>query len=70
MGIINSAMRKRLPAADFGLPGQRKYPMPDAAHAQNAEARATQQVKRGNLTPAQQSEIDAKARKILGKGKR
>lgn len=30
--------RKELPDSDFGLPGRREYPMPDAAHVRAAEA--------------------------------
>ena len=43
--------------------------MADASHATNAKARATQQEKKGNITPAQKAEIDAKADRKLGKGK-
>ncbi len=67
MGILSTKRRKGLPKADFGLPGQRKYPMPDKAHAANAKARATQQVKAGNLSPAAAAKIDAKANRKLGK---
>lgn len=64
---LTSKQRKKLPASTFGLPGERKYPMPDRSHAANAKARATQQVKRGNLSPASKAKIDAKANRILGK---
>lgn len=67
MGIIDTARRNALPAQTFGLPGQRKYPMPDASHAANAKARATQQENKGNLSPAQKAQIDAKANRILKK---
>jgi hypothetical protein len=67
MGIIKAARRAALPATTFGLPGQRKYPMPDASHAANAKARATQQEKAGNLTSAQKAAVDAKANRVLGK---
>jgi hypothetical protein len=60
-------MRKKAPADEFGLPGQRKYPMPDKAHAADAKARATQQESAGRLSPAQKATIDAKANKVLGK---
>jgi hypothetical protein len=63
---LNEAARKRIPKSDFGEPGSRKYPMPDRSHAANAKARATQQVKRGNLSAAQASKIRAKANRILG----
>ncbi len=66
-GIIKAARRKAMPAQTFGLPAERKYPMPDASHAANAKARATQQEKAGNLTPAQKAAIDAKANRVLKK---
>jgi len=49
------------------MPGERKYPMPDASHAADAKARATQQVAKGNLSPASAAKIRAKANRILGK---
>ncbi len=64
---LTTKKRKALPASTFGLPGERKYPMPDRSHAANAKARATQQVNRGNLSPASKAKIDAKADRILGK---
>lgn len=67
MGLLTTRKRSALPKSDFGLPGSRKYPMPDASHAANAKARATQQVKAGNLSPASASKIKAKANRILGK---
>jgi len=42
----------------------RKYPMPDRAHAANAKARATQQVKKGNLSASEAAKITAKADKV------
>ena len=30
--------RKKLRPSDFGIPGQREYPMPDAAHVRAAES--------------------------------
>lgn len=65
-GVLNAAKRKALPKSTFGLPGSRKYPMPDRSHAANAKARATQQVKAGNLSPSSASKIRAKANRILG----
>lgn len=66
MGVLNAKKRSSLSSQTFGLPAQRKYPMPDKSHAANAKARATQQVAAGNLTPAQKAEIDAKANQKLG----
>jgi hypothetical protein len=39
--------REKLKKSQFGLPGKRKYPMPDAKHAANAKGRAKQQLKKG-----------------------
>lgn len=69
MAKLKPDARNALPATTFGLPAQRKYPMPDASHAVNAKARATQQVAAGNLAPAQKASIDRKADGILHKGK-
>ena len=69
MAELRSRTRDKLPKSEFGLPGSRKYPMPNASHAANAKARATQMVKAGKLSPASKAQIDAKANRILGKGK-
>lgn len=66
MGIINAAQRHALPSEQFGLPAQRAYPVNDRAHAANAKARATQQVRAGNLSPSAKAQIDAKANRVLG----
>ena len=42
MARLSTSKKKAEPKSDFGLPKQRKYPMPDAAHARNAKARASQ----------------------------
>jgi len=65
MPKLTTKARKKLPKSDFGLPSEKKYPMPDKAHAANAKARASQQVKKGNLTVSQEKKIVAKANKIL-----
>jgi hypothetical protein len=41
--------------------------MPDKSHARNAKARASQQVKKGNLTATEKKKIDRKADRVLGK---
>ncbi len=63
---LKAAARKKIPSSKFGLPGQRKYPMPDRAHAANAKARATQMVKRGKLSGSEAAEIRRKANRMLG----
>jgi len=67
MAKLKSAERNKLPASEFGEPGKRKYPMPDKAHAANAKARAAQQVKKGKMSKTEESKIDAKADRKLGK---
>jgi hypothetical protein len=66
MAKLSSSDRKSIPSSHFGLPAERKYPMPDRSHAANAKARASQQEKKGNITPAQEKTIDAKADRVLG----
>lgn len=64
-GQLTASNRRHIPAREFGLPQERKYPMPDKSHAANAKARATQMVKRGKLTRAQAAKIRAKADRKL-----
>lgn len=63
---LKAATRNKIPSSKFGLPGQRKYPMPDKSHAANAKARATQMMSKGKLSPASASKIRAKANRMLG----
>ena len=69
MANLKSSKRNKLPKSDFGLPGSRRFPMEDRAHAANAKARATQMVNRGLLSPSSAAKIKAKANKVL-KGKK
>lgn len=69
MAKLTTAKRKNLKKSTFGMPGERKYPMPDRSHAANAKARAQQQYNKGSLSKSSLSTIDAKANKILGKKK-
>lgn len=66
MAKLTSNKRNKLTKVEFGLPGSRKFPMPDKSHAANAKARATQMVKAGKLSPSDKSKIDSKANKVLG----
>ena len=63
---LKAATRNAISSGQFGLPGSRKYPMPDKSHAANAKARATQMVSKGKLSPSAASRIRAKANRILG----
>jgi hypothetical protein len=67
MSKLTTKARKALPASVFKGP-DKSYPIPpgDRAHAANAKARATQQLAKGNLTPAQAAKIRAAANKVLG----
>ena len=69
MAKLTSKGRDKLSENTFGLPGSRRYPMPDKAHAAVAKARATQMVDAGKLSPSSAAQIKAKANKVLGKKK-
>jgi hypothetical protein len=69
MATLTTKKRNALPKSDFAQPGKRAYPMPDASHAANAKARATQAVKAGRMSPSTAEKIDAKANKVLKRGK-
>lgn len=62
---LTSGQRARLAGSTFGLPGQRAYPMPDAAHAANAKARAAQEANAGRLSANDKARIDSKADRML-----
>ena len=64
---MSARRRNSLKKSQFGLPGSRKYPMPDKAHAANAKARATQQFKKGKISASTRAKINAKANRVLGK---
>lgn len=70
MAKLTTKQRKKIPKSEFGIPSERKYPMPDKSHAANARARATQMVAKGKLSKAEEKKIDKKANKILNKGEK
>lgn len=65
MAKLSEKQRDKLPDSKFGLPDERKYPMPDESHARNAKARAEQQLEKGNLSASDKRQIDRKADRIL-----
>ena len=67
MAKLTTAKKKSEPKSDFGLPEERKYPMPDKAHARNAKARASQEENAGKLSGADKKKVDSKADKVLKK---
>lgn len=67
MATLSAKKRDSLKPSQFGLPDERKYPMPDKSHARNAKARASQQEEAGNLSATDKKKIDTKADRILDK---
>jgi hypothetical protein len=67
MAELTEKKRDSLKSSQYGLPEERKYPMPDKSHARNAKARASQQKDKGNLTASEKAKIDRKADRILNK---
>lgn len=70
MAKLTTKKRNALPKDEFALPGKRAYPVPDASHAKNAKARASQAVNAGRMSAGAEAKIDAKANKVLGKKKK
>ena len=66
---LTTAKRKKIPKNEYGLPAEKKYPMPDRKHAANAKARASEMKKKGKLSSSNEAKINAKANKILAKNK-
>jgi hypothetical protein len=69
MARLSTKARDSMPAKKFGEPGKRAYPMPDKSHAANAKARASEMEHKGKLSASEKAKIDAKADKVLKKGK-
>ena len=70
MAKLTAKKRNALPKSDFALPGIEKYPVNDKSHAKNAKARASEMEKKGKLSMSSKEKIDAKAHKVLAKGKK
>lgn len=66
MAVLKAKARNALAKTSFGLPAERKYPMPDASHARNALARASQEKNAGKLSQSQYNQVAAKAHAKLG----
>ena len=61
MARLTAAKRNALPASDFAIPSERKYPINDAAHRANAKARAAGQANKGAISGATKRKIDVRA---------
>lgn len=70
MSKLTTKERKNIPKKEFGLPGEKKYPIPNKSHARNAKARASQMVKKGKLSESSKEKIDSKADRMLDKNSR
>ena len=68
MAELDAKSRDKLPAKAFAEPDKRAYPVEDKPHARNAKARASQAVKAGRMSKAEQAKIDKKADAVLKKG--
>jgi len=64
MAKLTTKKRNSLPKSDFALPKERKYPINDKSHADNAKARAQQQFNKGNISRSTLKKIDTKASKV------
>ena len=65
MAKLTTRDREKIPAKKFAEPEKRAYPIEDKAHARNAKARASQAVKAGRMSKAEEREIDEKADAVL-----
>ena len=61
MSKLTTAQRNALPAKDFAIPSERKYPIEDEAHRQNAKARASEMEHKGKLSASTEKKVFAKA---------
>ena len=57
MAKLTTAKKNAESKSEFGLPEQRKYPMPDASHARNAKARASQMQHQGKLATTRETSV-------------
>ncbi|MFT9399705.1 hypothetical protein [Acetobacter sp.] len=64
MSKLTAADRDALPDSAFALPG-RRYPIPDATHARDALARASEMLHKGHLSQDEYDTIHSKAEDVL-----
>lgn len=69
MAKLSTKQRKKLPKSEFAGP-DRSYPVNDKSHARNAKARASEMENKGKLSESSKNKIDAKADRVLKKGKK
>ncbi len=61
MAKLTTKERNALPAKDFAIPSERKYPIEDASHRRNAAARASEMENKGVISKKTEEKIDRKA---------
>lgn len=66
MAKLNAKARNALSPETFGMPKERKYPMPDKSHAKDAKARASEEEHAGRISKGTEEKIDKKADRVLG----
>ncbi len=69
MAKLNMAARKKLKKAVFGQPKKLGFPMNDPTHQRLAIGGATRSYHAGNISEGEMERLQAKARRLLGKGK-
>ncbi len=67
MAKLSASDRDALPKDKFAEPEKRAYPIENKAHAKNAKARASQAVKAGRMSKAEEGKIDKKADAVIKK---
>jgi hypothetical protein len=70
MTKLTTKQRNALPGSKFAEPNERKYPVDTKSRAKNAKARASEMENQGKLSASSKAKIDAKADKVLKKGKK
>jgi hypothetical protein len=65
MAELSTDARKSLPKSKFAEPEKKAYPIEDKPHARNAKARASQAVKAGRMSKAEEAKVDRKADAVL-----
>ena len=66
---LTTKQRKSLPDSKFAGP-DRSYPVDTRNRAANAKARASQAANAGRMSKSTEAKIDAKADRVLKKGKK
>lgn len=67
MAKLSQSDRNALPNSKFAEPEKRAYPIENEAHAKNAKARASQAVKAGRMSKAEEGKIDKGADAVIKK---